>query len=108
MSRSNRAVRSTPPPAPGSQQNFRSSRATRELQDLVDGVGVVLSGAEAIDRLGHVLDELGQARLVVRGDQRPRSAWRSRLERERYGRAGTERAFVSPASRREDNVLYPT
>ena len=41
------------------------------MQDLVDGVGVVLAGAEAIDGFGDVLDELGQARLVVGGDQRP-------------------------------------
>ena len=41
------------------------------MQDLVDGVGVVLAGAEAIDGLGDVLDELAEARLVVGSDQRP-------------------------------------
>ena len=41
------------------------------MHDLVDGVSVVLTGAEAIDRLGDPLDEFAQPRLVVRGDQRP-------------------------------------
>jgi hypothetical protein len=40
------------------------------MQDLVDVVGVVLAGAEAIDGLGHALDEVAEARLVVGGDQR--------------------------------------
>ena len=41
------------------------------MQDLVDGVGVMLAGAEAIDGFGDVLDELAEARLVVGSDQRP-------------------------------------
>jgi hypothetical protein len=40
------------------------------MQNLVDVVGAVLAGAEAIHGLGHVLDELAEPRLVVGGDQR--------------------------------------
>ena len=47
------------------------------MQDGVDVEGVQLAGAKAIDGLGDVLDELGQARLVVGGDQQ---AWRAALE----------------------------
>ena len=40
------------------------------MQSLVDGVGVMLAGAEPIDSPGDVLDEFAEARLVVGGDQR--------------------------------------
>ena len=40
------------------------------MQHLVDGEGVLLAGAEAVDGRGDVLDELAEARLVVGGDQR--------------------------------------
>ena len=71
MSRKARAVNSTPAPLPPSQQNFHSSRgAVVLMDDVVDGEGVELTGAEAIDGLGNVLDELAEARLVVAGDQR--------------------------------------
>ena len=38
------------------------------MQDLIDSEGVDLAGAEPIDRLGDVLDELTEARLVVGSD----------------------------------------
>ena len=41
------------------------------MQDLVDRVGVQLAGAEPVDGVRDVLDELAEARLVVGGDQRP-------------------------------------
>ena len=41
------------------------------MQDLVDDEGVVVAGAETIDGPGHVLDQVTEARLVVRRDQRP-------------------------------------
>jgi hypothetical protein len=40
------------------------------MDDVVDGEGVELTGAEAIDCLGDALDELAEARLVVGGHQR--------------------------------------
>jgi len=40
------------------------------MQDLVDVEGVLLAGAKAIDGLGHMLDELAEARLVIGRDQR--------------------------------------
>ena len=62
---------STPAPAPASQQNLHSSRAARVLVDhVVDGERVELAGREAIDGVGDVLEQLGEARLVVRSDQR--------------------------------------
>jgi hypothetical protein len=40
------------------------------MDDLVDGERVELTGAEAIDGLGDMVDELAEARLVVGGHQR--------------------------------------
>jgi hypothetical protein len=40
------------------------------MQDLVDDEGIVVAGAETIDGLGHVLDQVAEACLVVRGNQR--------------------------------------
>ncbi len=40
------------------------------MDDVVDGEGVELTGAEAIDGRGDALDELAEARLVVGGHQR--------------------------------------